>query len=85
MQYKPPSPDDFVNLSKYNVSVFALIVALPWRWGQRQSNIVVQWSHEWGGGISFANINMDSILMSVAVWGIRVKLYDISLVKRVPL
>ena len=28
-----------------------------------------------------ANINMDSIFMSVAVWGIHVKLYDISLVK----
>lgn len=27
------------------------------------------------------NINMDSILMLMAVWGIHVKLYDISLVK----
>lgn len=33
---------------KYNVRVFALIVALPWLWGQRHSNIVKQWSHEWG-------------------------------------
>lgn len=49
VQYKPPSPDDFVNVSKYNVGVFALIVALPWLWGQRQSNIVEQWSHERGG------------------------------------
>lgn len=33
------------------------------------------------GEDQLANVNMDSILMSVAVWGIRVKLYDISLVK----
>lgn len=28
-----------------------------------------------------ANISMDSILMSVAVWGVRVKLSDVSVVK----
>lgn len=34
------------------------------------------------GEDQLANVNMASILMSVAVWGIRVKLYDVSLVKR---
>lgn len=34
------------------------------------------------GEDQLASVNMDSILMSVAVWGIHVKLYDISLVKQ---
>lgn len=79
VQYKPPSPDNSVNVRRYNVGVSALIVALPWRWGQRQSNIAAEWSHE-RGGAALQLPSMDSI-RSVAVWGVCVKLY-ISLVKR---
>lgn len=45
------------------MGVSALIVALPWRWGQRRPNIAAEWSHERGGAVLQYN-NMDSILIS---------------------
>lgn len=76
MQYQPPSPDNSVNVSKYNVGVSALIVALPWRFGggDKDSPTLQQngaMSRQGGGregegrrGSALQLTNMDSILIS---------------------